>query len=259
MLWDPDRYGSFSTPRSRPAYDLLRSCDHPAPNTVVDLGCGTGQITVGLAEKWPSARVFGLDSSAEMLDRAPRDHERTTWVQADVREWQPESEVDVIFSNAALHWVDEHETLFPRLIEYLSPSGVLAVQMPANYDQPSHRIAIEMATGTRWESRLRHLARPLPVMSAGAYARILAPLVSDLNIWHSTYLHVLDGDSAVSRWVEGSLLRPFLDALDLDESAAFISEYRAAVATQYEVLSDGRTLFPFRRLFVVGNRSVDAR
>ena len=154
MTWDPDIYHLFSAPRLRPALDLIGAIDHAGPNTVVDLGCGTGQATVALAERWPEAQVVGIDRSEEMLSRVPLNNERISWELGDIAKWQPVQPPDVIFSNATLHWLDHHETLLPRLAEFLSPQGVLAIQLPANHSEPSHRIAIELASGKRWNSRL---------------------------------------------------------------------------------------------------------
>ena len=255
MLWDPVQYELFSGPRTRPALDLLRSFEATSPETVVDLGCGTGHLTATLAGRWPSARVIGVDESASMLARAATQSGEITWVEADIAEWEPPRDVDVIFSNAALHWLDDHRLLFPRLAGFLSPRSVLAVQMPDNGGEPSHRIGIELASGTKWGARLRTVVRLSALLSAGEYYELLEDHFDELEIWRTTYVHVLDGEHAVSEWVQGSFLKPCLDALDEEAAAAFLAEYRTLIRPAYTTLADGRTLFPFSRLFIVARRS----
>ena len=254
MLWDPDQYELFTGPRTRPAVDLLRSFEADSPETVVDLGCGTGHLTAALAGRWPSAGIVGVDKSSSMLARAAKQGGEITWVEADIAEWHPPREVDVIFSNAALQWLDDHRRLFPRLAGFLSPRSVLAVQMPDNGGEPSHCVAIELASGSKWGSRLRSVVRLSPLLSSGEYTELLEDHFDEVEIWRTTYVHVLDGEHAVSEWVQGSFLKPFLDALDEEDAAAFLAEYRTLIRPAYETLADGRTLFPFSRLFIVARR-----
>lgn len=254
--WDAAQYLRFAGERARPALDLLgRIPDRLAPRRIVDLGCGTGEITLALKARWPEAEVTGLDSSEAMLDKARALGPGVAWIQADIAGWSVHAPVDLIFSNAALQWLDGHEALFPRLLAALAPGGVLAVQMPRNFAAPSHRLMRETAAEAPWAERLRAILRTEPVLPPERYYHLLAPLTSDLDLWESEYLHVLDGETPVLDWVKGTGLRPLLDALtDAHERTAFLARYQARLAEAYPRRRDGRTLFPFRRLFLIARR-----
>lgn len=248
--WDPALYLRFDDHRYRPSLDLVGRLDGEDPRRVWDLGCGTGDLTALLARRWPGAHVTGLDSSAAMLEQARR-HDGPDWILGDAATWDPGEPVDLIFSTAALHWVGDHERLFPRLLSFLSPGGVLAVQMPRNFDQPSHTLLHEVAGESRWAERLAHLITPPPVAEPSWYHDLLRPLTGSLDIWETVYLQALTGEDPVATWTRGTAARPYLDALDPTEGEAFFAEYAARIRIAYPASPDGVTLFPFRRLFVV--------
>lgn len=251
MPWDPTLYNAFAQPRLRPALDLLARIDAEVPHTVVDLGCGTGNVTRILAERWHDATITGVDSSPEMLAAAAAGPSRIRWSHSDIARWKPERPADVLFSNAALQWLDGHETLLPYLLAQLAPRGTLAVQMPHNHYAASHAVMAETVEAGPWAARLRPLARRFPVGDPDVYYDILAPLVASLDIWETEYLHVLDGDNPVVQWTMGTALRPLLDALEGAERDEFLAEYARRIAESYPPRADGKTLFPFRRLFIV--------
>ena len=240
MAWDPDQYLRFEAERLRPALDLLARVPVEDPTTVVDLGCGPGNVLGHLRARWPDARIVGIDNDAAMLDRARAAHPDVTFVEADIATWTggPGEPVDVIYSNAALHWLDDHPGLFPRLVAAVRPGGVLAVQMPDNWAEPSHTIAAELAAAV--------LADPL--LTLPEYYEVLAPIVTDLDLWRTEYLHQLRGEHPVAEWFKGSLLRPVID----DE--ALVAEYGRRTAAAYPPQSDGVTLMGFGRVFVVATR-----
>ena len=247
---NPDQYLKFAGSRLRPALDLLsRIQPGRAPATIVDLGCGAGNVTRFLADRWPAATVEGVDSSAAMLAKARAEGPGATWTEADLAAWSATGPVDVLFSNAALHWLDDHDSLFPRLAAMLSGGGVLAVQMPRNHEAASHTCMTDAAGP--WRDRLNPVLRPSPVSPPDRYYDMLAPLVADLEIWESVYMHVLEGDNPVVEWTKGTALKPLLDALDEAARADFLDDYGARIRAAYPPRSDGRTLFPFRRLFIV--------
>lgn len=250
-IWDPKIYSAFSQPRLRPALDLMARIDAPAPARVVDLGCGTGNVTRILAGRWPGAEVVGVDSSAEMLAAAAEGGGAVRWVKGDMAAWNAEQPVDVLFSNAALHWLDGHETLFPRLAGMVAPGGWLAVQMPHNHYAASHRVMAEAAEAGPWRDRLRPLVGRFPVGEPALYYRRLAPLAATLDIWETEYLHVLQGEDPVVHWTMGTALRPLLASLEEPERSAYLAEYAGRIAAAYPPEADGRTLFPFRRIFMV--------
>lgn len=252
--WDPRQYLRYSGHRLRPAVDLLNRIDLSNPQQIVDLGCGTGNVSVLLRDRWPSTSITGVDGSADMLASARDTAPEISWVEADLTEWTPASPPDLIYSNAALHWLDDHEALFPRLMESLAPGGVLAVQMPRNFGAPSHTSMAEAARDGPWRDRLEPLLKPVPVLAPGFYYGLLASHAAAIDVWETEYLHVLEGADPVAEWTKGTWLRPLLDALDAPERAGFEAAYRERVRDAYPPRSDGRTLFPFRRLFMVARR-----
>ena len=251
MTWDPSLYSAFAAPRLRPALDLLARIRHDAPAHVVDLGCGTGNVTRLLAARWPTATVLGVDASAEMLAAAAAEPSAIRWERADAAAWSPRQPVDVLFSNAALQWLGDHPALFARLAGLIAPGGVLAVQMPHNHYAASHTVMAEAAAAGPWAEVLRPLAGRFPVAEPAAYYDLLAPLARNLDIWETEYLHVLEGDEPVVKWTMGTALRPLLDALDDPWRGRFLAEYAARIAIAYPRRADGRTLLPFRRIFMV--------
>lgn len=260
MSWDPQRYLEFEDHRLRPAIDLAARIAVDAPRTVVDLGCGAGNVTRLLARRWPRASIVGVDSSEAMLARAratPVDGADVRYEAGDLARWTPEGEVDVLYSNAALHWLPDHEALFPRLARSIAPGGALAVQMPRNFEAPSHVAVADAAASRRWRARLGGLVRPAPVSAPEAYLRWLAPHCASVDVWETIYLQRLaprdDGEHPVVAFVSGTWLLPFLERLegDAEARAAFLFDYRERIVRAYPREGDGSTLFPFRRLFIV--------
>lgn len=244
----------------RAALDLLAQVDHPAPARVFDLGCGRGEVARLMADHWPGAAVTGIDTSPEMLEEAVAVPSRVKWVRGDVTEWRPEAPADVVFSNAVLHWVADHDPLLVRLAAALSPAGTLAVQMPLSWSQPSHRLMREVLAGCPPDGsplgsvQLRsRLAKP-PVASADHYYRLLAPRCAAVDVWVTTYHHVLSGPDPVFEWVGGSALRPILTSLSDAERDRFVPEYRRRLAAAYPPIASGETLLPFPRVFIVARR-----
>jgi trans-aconitate 2-methyltransferase len=255
--WDPGQYLKFADHRLRPALDLMARIPLEAPRSVYDLGCGPGNVTRLLSERWPGATVTGVDSSPDMLAQARREALHSALQQADIAGWSPPAPADLLFTNATLHWLDDHARLLGHLISHLAPGGVLAVQMPRNHTSPSHVLIEETAANGPWVARLANIRRVYrSVETAEAYYRILAPLTRQLDIWETEYLHVLPptnpvGDSPVVAWTKGTALRPYLEALDEPERAKFHDSYAARIAAAYPPQPDGKTLLSFNRIFIV--------
>ncbi len=249
MPWDPDLYLRFADHRTRPGIELLARVPDREPRTIVDLGCGTGDLTSLLASRWPDADVAGIDSSTEMITHARREYPDMAWSVADIAFWEPSGSVDLIFSNAALHWLDDHEALFTRLRGLVAPGGVVAVQMPDNWAAPTHRIAAEILDAGDWpdgaqDALLRDRLSPPP-----DYARWLQP--AEVDVWRTTYYQRLTGEDPVWNWVTGSVLRPVLAALDEDQRERFSGLCRERYREAYPRECDGTTVLPFSRLFMV--------
>ncbi len=257
MSWNPDHYHLYTDHRLRPALDLLSQITLASPSVIYDLGCGTGNVTALLSKRWGEAIVTGIDSSEEMLRKAATDHPSLEWKLGEIADFNPVSKGNLIFSNAALHWLDEHEALFPLLLKQLRPGGVLAVQMPNNFNAPSHQTLYDLAQSERWIGKLGPLVRPAPVHNINWYYDLLSPQVELLNIWETTYFQVLKGKNAVLEWTRSTALRPFLSALDEDEVDEFEQVYADRLLEAYPQQDDGSTLYPFSRLFIVAERAED--
>lgn len=249
--WDPGQYLRFEDERLRPALDLLARVPLDRPHRVVDLGCGAGNVTAILKLRFPEADVLGVDGSAAMLDKARAGAPDCRFEQADFGAWQPDAPPDLIFSNAALHWLSGHETLLPRLVSLTEPGGCLAVQMPAMHAAPLRALQYTVAAQGAWADRLRGVGSAPPILDPGDYWDVLRPRTATLEIWETIYLHALQGEDAVTEWATGSSLRPFLDALPEDQRPAFRRAYSEAVRPHYPRRADGTTLLPFRRLFLL--------
>ena len=259
MSWDPGQYLKFAGPRERPAVDLLSRVPIGNPGRVYDLGCGSGNTTRLLQRRWPRARITGVDSSREMLAAARAESADSKvrypleYIEGDLAIWIPGDPVDVFYSNAALHWIGGHESLFPKLMRSLMPHGVLAVQMPTGQDQPRLAVLAELAQRACWRDRLVPLLFPR-VGSPQDYYDLLAPHARSLDIWRTDYLHALSGDDPVAEWTRGSSLGPLLAALSVEEGREFYADYAARMRQAYPKRADGVTLLPFPRIFIVAER-----
>ena len=254
FAWDPDRYLAWADERGRPFVELLARVGAEAPETVVDLGCGPGQLTRLLADRWPGAAVGGVDASPEMVERARRDHGDALDVAlGDVRSWQPPAPVDVLVSNATLQWVPGHLDLLPRLVAAVAPGGWLALQVPGNFDEPSHALRRELAAEAAYAQHTDGVAEPA-AHDPGDYLAALADLGCAVDAWETTYLHVLRGEDPVFTWVSGTGARPTLQALPDDLRPGFEAELERRLREAYparDVGGEPGVVLPFRRVFAV--------
>ena len=248
--WDPDRYLTYADERGRPFVELLARVGADAPGDVVDLGCGPGNLTALLAQRWPGARVRGLDSSPEMVASAQASVPGIGFEVGDLRDWVAGGEaVDVLVSNATLQWVPGHLELLPSLVERVRPGGWLAFQVPGNFDEPSHTIRRDLAAESPYDAHTAGVAVPASHDPA-TYLEALAGAGCSVDAWETTYLHVLTGDDPVFRWVSGTGARPTLEALPDDLRPAFEEEFKRRLRAAYPPGPLGVVL-PFRRIFVV--------
>lgn len=253
MRWDPGQYGRFSAERDRPFFDLTARIGAIAPRHVVDVGCGQGHLTARLAERWPDAVIEGFDSSPEMVADAA-DVAGVTFAVADARDWQPGADVDVIVSNAALQWIPGHQSLMARWASALPSGGRLAVQVPGNFDSPSHVLMRRLAGESRWADKLADVVRhPDTVVTPESYAAVLLDAGLHADVWETTYLPVLHGADPVLEWIRGTGLRPILAALAPAEADEFAAQLADLLRDAYPPGPHG-TVFPFRRVFAVGHR-----
>ena len=260
MTWDPAQYARFADARRRPFVDLLARVGARAPRIVLDLGCGDGARTLELADRWPRSRVTGLDGSPEMLAAAREadSHARVEWVRADLEDWAPDdlgTRPDVVVTNATLQWVPRHLDLIRRVVTALAPGGWFAMQVPDNLHSPSHAFMREVAAAHTRAADLGSAVERLRVEPPQAYLERLASLGCEVDVWSTTYFHVLDPegelDDPVLEWVRGTGLRPVLAVLtDAEERDDFLREYGARLRAAYPRTPVGVVL-PFRRTFAV--------
>ncbi|HWA96856.1 MAG TPA: methyltransferase domain-containing protein [Pirellulales bacterium] len=255
-MWNPNEYLKFVGERSRPFFDLLAQVDRTEPRFIVDLGCGPGTLTATLVDRWPNAHVLGIDNSAEMLEQAQARaiSGRLQFERGDIAAWSPPRPVDLLVSNAAFQWVDDHERLFKRLAEMLAADGTLAVQIPSQFDGPCYAAIARTAGDPRWAQRLAGVGLHRDsVMPPWWYVDRLHDLGLNVNAWETTYIHVLTGDTPILDWMRGTALRPLLARLD----SAEIPEFERQLAERFRGAyppRQGVTLFPFPRLFLVAER-----
>ncbi len=255
--WNPNLYLKFSDHRLRPGLELLNRISSISPKTIYDLGCGAGELTRIISEQWPMASVYGIDNSKEMLEQAAKTPSNVQWQEMNISHWVPDKKPDLIYSNATLHWVDNHYKLFTQLIEFLNTGGTLAIQMPLSWDLPSHRLMREtLANGgqnatTLGTQELRDAVANKWVEDAEVYYDLLRNYTENIDIWQTEYLHILKGQDPVLDWVKATGLRPILNGLEDKEREIFLAEYSRRLRDVYPTRPDGCTLYPFRRLFIV--------
>ena len=256
MRWDPGQYLRFGDARARPFADLMARVPAEAPDLVVDLGCGPGNLTRTLAERWPGADVVGVDSSAEMVERALADGDgpRLGFEVGDLSEWAPDRPVDVLTSNATLQWVPGHLDLLPQLVSAVRPGGWLAFQVPGNFSEPTHTVLADLLQEPRWRARLAGIDLESPYSEEpSSYLAALVALGCSADVWETTYLQMLEGPDAIVSWMTGTGLRPVLGVLDDAEHQEFLAQYRERVSPAYPEQDVG-TVLPYRRIFAVAQR-----
>jgi len=253
--WSPDLYLKFNAERTQPAADLVARISLDNPRRIIDLGCGPGNSTSLLRDRWPDAEVAGLDNSVEMLEKAARDWPEGAWIEGDIGSWRAEEAYDLVFTNAALQWVPDHETLLPQLLDQVRDGGALAVQMPAQFDSAIHRLIAGVATREAWRDATETALRSVYVGNPSFYYDLLMPRSRRLELWLTEYIHIMPGARGILDWVRATALRNLLDALKNDEQRMqFEAEVLEQIADDYPPQGDGRVLFPFRRIFFIAYR-----
>ncbi len=253
--WSAKQYLKFEDERTRPPRDLLAQVPLQRPHCVVDLGCGPGNSTELLLERYPHSEVFGLDSSPDMLRKARERLPNCKFIEADIATWKPEPGTDLIFGNAVMQWLPDHPAIMRRHLESMAPGGVLAIQMPDNTREPALRFQREVGENGPWSDHpeIKAASRDdLP--SPEAFYDLLKPVCTHLDIWHTVYNHVMKSPEAITEWFKGSSLQPFLSPLDAAMREKFLAAYTAKIVSAYKPRYDGKVLLRFPRLFILAVR-----
>ena len=253
--WNPALYRRFEDERTRPAQELLARVPLTAAAHVVDLGCGPGNSTELLVERFPKAQVTGTDNSEAMLVSARERLPAARFELSDIATWAPREAPDLIYANAALQWVPDHEVLIPRLFAALAPGGVLAVQMPDNRQEPTHRLMRAVAAEAPWKEPIGAADKlRTELLGIGGYYDLLAPVAAKVDVWHTVYQHPMASAAAIVEWVRGTGLKPFVDRLPPALQASYLAEYERRVDAAYPPRTDGKRLLAFPRMFIVAQR-----
>lgn len=259
--WDAKAYSRFLDLRTKPARDLLATIPHSfQPKIVYDLGCGPGNSTILLKERWPQADVFGLDSSPNMLAEARASYPDLNFIEDDIAKFKPAKKIDCLFANASLQWLDDHEILVPTLLKFLHPGGVLAIQMPNNFHTPAHQLIIQvLQQQPAWQhllKNLRYKKMSEPLYNLTWYYDLLTQAkAKHLQLWETIYYQEMSNYQEIFTWVKGSVLRPVLSNMDSKVEAQFTQAYIDAISKEYFFQTNGKILFPFRRIFMLGFKS----
>lgn len=255
LEWDPKLYLKFANQRARPAADLIAQIKLDHPQSIIDLGCGTGNSTEQLHRRWPQAEITGLDSSASMLAQARKDHSGWKWIHSSIENWKPEKTYDLVFSNAALHWVPDHAALFPQLLTAVARGGALAVQMPNNFHSPAHQAMRKVAANERWAMRLDGASERVHLEPISFYYKVLRKVAASLNFWETEYLQIVDGPGAVLEWLRGTAMRGYLEGFTDDgERKVFEDLCLKELEQAYPADDEGKVLFPYKRMFLIAYR-----
>jgi len=253
--WSARQYRKFEDERTRPARDLLVQVPLQRPRRIVDLGCGPGNSTELLVERFPQSEIVGLDSSPDMLRKARERLPQCQFIEADIATWAAAPDTDLLFANASFQWIPDHPQVLRRLLQALPAGGVLAVQMPDNTREPANLLQREVAASGPWADNPQIKAAPRPDLpSPEAYYDLLKPVCAQIDIWHSIYNHVMATPQSIVEWFKGSSLQPYLSPLDAAAREAFLAAYTQKIVAAYKPRIDGKVLLRFPRLFIVAVR-----
>ncbi len=253
--WNPHQYLKFANERTQPSIDLAARINVDNPKSIIDIGCGPGNSTRVLRDRWPDAKIAGIDSSAAMIEKAKKDYPDIEWITADASKFASDKKYDIVFSNAAIQWMPNHELLVPRLFEIVNGGGALAVQVPANRESPLHQAVLAVSSSSKWSKLTSGAEKSFTYNVVEYYYDILFCISTKFDLWETIYYHVLSSHAGLVEWYRGTGMKPFLERLPDDSSRAeFEKEVFEECKHSYEIRNDGKILYPFRRIFFMANK-----
>ncbi len=256
--WDPEQYLRFQGERTQPSIDLAARIPLDDPRSIIDVGCGPGSSTRVLRKRWPHADIIGIDKSEKMIQRARRDYPGQKWVVGDASTFETPSSFDIVFSNAAIHWIPQHEILLRQLFRMLKGNGVLAVQVPANQESPLFRAILRVSENGKWSAYTRGREAAITYHNPAYYYSQLSSYAKDISLWETIYYHIMNSHQDLIEWYQSTAMKPFLDSLPTDESREeFKGEILAECKASYPLQNDGKLLYPFKRLFFTARKPAD--
>jgi trans-aconitate 2-methyltransferase len=251
--WNPDWYMQFSSERTQPSIDLTSRINQIEPESIIDIGCGPGNSTQVLANRWPKSKITGLDSSTAMIRKAKQDYPDQEWIVADALTYKPEIKYDIIFSNAAIQWIPDHEKLLTKFYEILTDNGIIAFQIPLFWDMPLGKIINNTAKDDRWKTKTESVSNLFTIHDYSFYYDQLSKLFNSIEIWETSYMHILNSHAAILEMMRSTGLKPYLERLDNDsEKRKFEQEVLKEIQSAYPIQKDGKVILPFKRLFFIG-------
>jgi trans-aconitate 2-methyltransferase len=257
--WDPQQYLQFKQERTQPSIDLVARIPLDDPGTIIDIGCGPGNSTQTLRKRWPRADIVGIDKSEKMIERARADYPDQRWIVGDASRLGADRTYDIVFSNAAIQWIPEHDRLLPRLFGLVNKNGVLAVQVPANHEAPLYKILVRVSSSSTWSTYTAGCEKLITYHSAGYYYDKLVTLTREISLWETTYYHLLKSHQELIEWYRSTGMKPFLDRLPADNKRTqFEQEVLSECREFYSPQIDGKILYPFKRLFFTARKSANA-
>ncbi|MBN2440253.1 MAG: methyltransferase domain-containing protein [Spirochaetales bacterium] len=255
MDWNPEHYLQFRSERTQPSIDLISRIEFDNPSLILDIGCGPGNSTRVLAERWPQSHVIGLDNSETMIEKAKNDYPEMEWILAEAATYEPERKADILFSNAAIQWMDHHDTLLQKFYHLLSDNGLLAVQVPLFRDMPLGKCIDRIARDTRWKYQLEDVSTLLTIHNYSFYYDILSSLFNSTEVWETHYMHVLDSHLSILEMIRSTGLKPYLSRLADDiPKKKFEQEVLKSIEEDYPIQKNGKVIFPFHRLFFIARK-----
>ncbi len=256
--WNPDLYMQFRSERTQPSIDLIAKINPVNPKSIIDIGCGPGNSTQVLANRWPKARITGLDSSPAMIKKAEQNYPNQEWIVADALTYDSKIKYDIVFSNAAIQWIPNHEDLLKKFYRLLSDNGLIAIQIPLFWDMPLGNIIDESAKDNRWKEQMEGIADLFTIHNYSFYYDHLSSLFNSIDIWETHYFHILDSHIAILEMMRSTGLRPYLDKLENDSDInQFEKKVLMGIESVYPKQKNGNVLLPFKRLFFIGYKSHD--